>query len=225
MSIYKKAIPLLARIGLIILSINIILAVFHLPAEVWFFLSVCSVFLFILIVAFFRIPSRLVIGNERSVCSPADGTIVAIEDIYEDEFLNCQCKKISIFMSVFNVHQNRVPVSGKIVYSQYFPGKYMVAWHPKSSLKNERFSTVIETWQGEQILVRQIAGLIARRIICNFGKDDIIYRGDELGFILFGSRVDLFLPPESAIEIKLGDKVKACESILARLQVHYDSKA
>jgi len=217
MHIYKKAFPLLVRIALFLLFANLILIGVFPASGIGLFLPVFSVVLYLSIIAFFRVPLRTENHDETSVFSPADGTIVTIEELFEDEFLNEPCKKIAVFMSLLDVHQNCVPASGKVIYSKYHPGKYMVAWPPKSSAKNERFSTVIETPQGEKILVRQIAGFVARRIICNFGKDDDVRQGDELGFILFGSRVDLFLPPEAVITVKTGEKVKGGKSVLARL--------
>jgi phosphatidylserine decarboxylase len=217
MHIYEKAFPLLVRIALFLLFANLILIGVFPASGMGLFLPAISVFLYLLIIAFCRVPLRTENHDETSVFSPADGTIVAIEQVFEDEFLHEPCKKIAVFMSLLNVHQNRAPVSGKVIYSRYHPGKYMVAWHPKSSLRNERFSTVIETIWGRKLLIRQIAGFVARRIICNFDEGDEIRQGDELGFILFGSRVDLFLPPETVITVKAGEKVKGGKSVLARL--------
>ena len=173
-----------------------------------------SVAFFVLIITFFRLPDRQIKPDESLIYPPADGKIVSIEEVFEDEFLKKECKKISIFMSVFNVHQNRIPVSGKVVYSKHHPGKYLVAWHPKSSVKNERHTVVIETNKGELILIRQIAGIVARRIICNVKEGDEVKQGDELGFIMFGSRVDVFSPLNIKINIELKEKTKGNITVL-----------
>ena len=178
-------------------------------AVVFWILLLVSAVLLGLITLFFRVPLRNLIADTSVVYSPADGTIVDIDEaFYEDEFLNTTCKKVSIFMSVFNVHQNRVPVSGKIIYSKHHPGKYLVAWNPKSSLNNERNTLVVETGMGQRFLVRQIAGFVARRIISNPRTGDLVNQGDELGFILFGSRVDVFMPMEYELTVHMHEKVK-----------------
>jgi len=140
-----------------------------------------------------------------------------VEKIFEDEYLNTICVKISIFMSVFNVHQNIIPVSGKIKYVKHHQGKYIMAWHPKSSLLNEHTSIIIEIDKNKQIKISQIAGIIARRIVCNLSEGDEVGQGDELGFIFFGSRVDLYLPLWALVKIKPGDKVKAKLDIIAEV--------
>ncbi|MBN2275882.1 MAG: phosphatidylserine decarboxylase family protein [Bacteroidales bacterium] len=218
MHIYKKACPLLIIIAAVILLVNIVFIIWQ--VNLAFFsaiLAFISVFLYVFILAFFRIPNRSFVTDETVIYSPADGKIVANEEVFEDEYLKTACKKVSIFMSVFNVHQNRIPVSGKVVYSKHHPGKYLVAWNPKSSLKNERVTVVIETLKGELILIRQIAGIVARRIICNVQEGDRVKQGDELGFIMFGSRVDVFLPQEAQIKVILDDKVKANKHMIAEM--------
>ncbi|MCU0473762.1 MAG: phosphatidylserine decarboxylase family protein [Bacteroidales bacterium] len=188
---------------------NIILffTLYQLKADM--FIPLASILIFVITALFFRIPSRKSVKNKNHVIAPADGTIIAIEEIFEDEYLKTVCKKISIFMSVFNVHQNIIPVNGKILYCKHHPGKYLVAWHPKSSLKNEYTSIVIETSDGLKLMIRQIAGFVARRIICNVKENDYVEQGNELGFILFGSRVDIYLPANTVLKVKTGDKVKA----------------
>jgi len=203
MRIYKKAYPILIVIGAVLFLANIVFLLGQMHFAIRLILPSFSIFLYAFIVAFFRIPKRDFSPDERLVYSPADGKVVAIEEVFEDEFLKTNCKKISIFMSVFNVHQNRVPVSGRIIYSKHHPGKYLVAWHPKSSLKNERISIVIETENGQQLLIRQIAGIVARRIICNLKEGDFVQQCDELGFIMFGSRVDVFVQVHTKINVKL----------------------
>lgn len=172
---------------------------------------------FILIVQFFRVPSRTITAELQQVICPADGKIVVIEEVFEPEFLKEKCQQISIFMSPLNVHANYFPVDGKVIYTQYHPGKYLVAWHPKSSTENERSTTVIETMEGQKVLVRQIAGAMARRI-CFYAKTgDFSKRGEELGFIKFGSRVDVFLPLDAKIHVVLEQVVKNRKDILASL--------
>jgi len=208
MRIYKKAYWLLFLIGSVVLIANLVFLFYPFHIAVQLALAFISIIFYAFIISFFRIPKRIVIPDENLVYSPADGKVVAIEEVFEDEFLKTNCKKISVFMSVFNVHQNRVPVSGRVIYSTHHPGKYLVACHPKSSLKNERNTVVIETSGGQQVLIRQIAGLVVRRIICNLKVGDIVKQGEELGFIMFGSRIDVFLPLPMKIPIRLNEKVK-----------------
>jgi phosphatidylserine decarboxylase len=151
------------------------------------------------------------------VYAPADGKVVVIEETEEKEYFNDLRLQISIFMSPFNMHSNRYPVSGKVKYVEYHPGNYMVAWHPKSSEMNERSTIVIETDTGKEILIRQVAGAIARRIVTYAKLSENVRQGDELGFIKFGSRVDIFLPAGTEIEIPIMQQVKANKSILARI--------
>ena len=201
MRIYKKAFPVLTIFTSVLVLLNV--AVYNIPFIVF------SVAFLVLIITFFRLPVRQIKPDENLIYSPADGKVVSIKEVFEDEFLKKECKKVSNFMSVFNVHQNRIPVSGKVVYSKHHPGKYLVAWHPKSSLKNERHTVVIETNNGELILIRQIAGIVARRIICNLKEGDGVKQGDELGFIMFGSRVDVFFSSYRQVMVELNDKVKS----------------
>lgn len=217
MHIYIKSYPFLSWFGIILVAINIFLLVAGRQSAVNFIIPAVSVSFFVLISLFFRVPARKCIKNENFVYAPADGTIVALEEVFEEEYLKTNCTKVSIFMSVFNVHQNIIPVSGKILYYKHHPGKYLVAWHPKSSFKNEYTSIVIETNDGSNLLVRQIAGFIARRIICNIKEKDIVEQGEELGFILFGSRVDIFLPANTTVNVKKGEKVKATINPVANI--------
>lgn len=170
-----------------------------------------------LIFWFFRVPKKNFRNNENYVYAPADGKIVAIEETYEPEFFKTNMMQVSIFMSPLNVHVNYYPVSGNIIYTKYHPGKYLVAWHPKSSTENERSTVVIENKNGIKLLVRQIAGAVARRIVpfSTTGKD--VKQGDELGFIKFGSRVDIFLPKDSKILVELNQKSVAMETVIAQL--------
>jgi len=217
MHIYKKAYPLLTVIGALLLLVNIVFLLCRTNVIFYFILAFCNIILYFFIIAFFRVPERVIIPVEKLAYSPAEGKVVDIEEVFEDEFLNAKCKKISVFMSVFNVHQNRIPVSGRVVYSKHHPGKYLVAWHPKSSSKNEHTTVVIETTKDIKLMVRQIAGFVARRIICKLKEDDIVKQGDELGFIMFRSRVEVFLPHKSKIQVSLDKKVKGNRSVLAEI--------
>jgi phosphatidylserine decarboxylase len=215
MNIYKNAYLLLLRLEITLISLNIIILLTVWQSKSYLLIPIVSVIVFAFICLFFRVPERNCIKNENLVYAPADGTVVAVEELFEDEYLKTSCLKISIFMSIFNVHQNRIPVSGKIIYYKHHPGKYLVAYHPKSSFKNEHTSIVIETNDSLNIMVRQIAGFVARRIICNVKENDIVEQGEELGFILFGSRVDIYLPPYATVKVKEGDKVKAAIDAIA----------
>lgn len=167
---------------------------------------------------FFRKTNRPATFTEGEVFAPADGRIVVVEETLEEEFLKEKRIQVSIFMSVWNVHINWFPVEGEISYTRYHPGRYLVAWHPKSSVLNERYTSVIRTVQGREILVRQIAGAVARRIISYAGKGRKVKAGDEMGFIRFGSRVDVFLPPGSEILVHPGQRVKGLLTPLAVLK-------
>lgn len=175
-----------------------------------------SLVVYILIIQFFRNPVRYTSIDENHIIAPADGKVVVIEDVEEPEFFKGKRKQISIFMSPLNVHVNRFPASGKVVYQKYYPGKYLVAWHPKSSTENERTTVVVENAKG-QILFRQIAGALARRIVCYAKEGDNAIQGAEYGFIKFGSRIDLFLPLDCKINVTLGQKTKGGETIIGFL--------
>lgn len=162
-----------------------------------------------LIIRFFRIPNRILIHDDNLIMSPADGTIVAIEKVFEKEFFNDTRLQISIFMSIYDVHANLYPVSGKIVYSKYHKGKYIIARYPKSSQLNEHHSVVVKNPAAGEILVKQIAGAVARRIVNYSEINTEVKQGEQIGFIKFGSRVDLFLPENTSLKVHLKQKVKA----------------
>jgi len=166
---------------------------------------------------FFRNPERTIIPDNMVAVAPADGLIVALEEAFEAEYLNRQCIKISIFMSVLNVHVNRYPVSGKIKYTKYHPGSYFIASYPQASELNEHYSTVIETPAGHSVLVKQIAGIVARRVVCYAKEGEQAIQGKDMGFVRFGSRVDLFLPLHAEVVVHLHEKVKGNLSSIARL--------
>ena len=169
----------------------------------------------ILILQFFRNPKRFIHINDDNVVSPVDGKVVVIEEVFEKEYFQDKCIQVSVFMSPINVHVTRYPVGGKVLYSKYHPGKYLVAWHPKASEENERTTVVVENHSFGKVLYRQIAGALAKRIV-NYAKEgENIIQGADSGFIKFGSRVDLFLPLDSKIKVTLNDKVRGGESIIA----------
>lgn len=179
-------------------------------------ISILSVILFLFVVSFFRIPYRSYTKGEREVICPADGKVVVIEEVVEEEYFKDKRLQVSIFMSPANVHVNRNPVSGEVVYNKYHKGKYLVAWHPKSSLENERHSVVIKNDKGE-VLVKQIAGALAKRIVNYLSIGQEVHQGNELGFIKFGSRVDVILPLGTKVNVQINQMVKGGVTVLATL--------
>ena len=173
-----------------------------------------TLLLLLFILSFFRLPNRKPVKGDRLITSPCDGKVVAIEEITDVEYFNDKRIQLSVFMSPANVHANTCPISGEVLYSKYHPGKFLVAWHPKSSTENERHSVVLKNERGI-ILVKQIAGALARRIVNYLQPTQKVEQGGELGFIKFGSRVDLLLPPGTKINVKLQDKVQAGITVLA----------
>jgi phosphatidylserine decarboxylase len=185
----------------------------------WLFISIeaLNFVLLILIVQFFRIPKRHKHYESDQIVCPADGEVVVIEETLETEYFNDKRIQISIFMSPLNVHANYYPINGTVCYQKYHPGKFLVAWHPKSSTENERTSMVIKTADGTEILVRQIAGAMARRICYYNELGSVAKQGEEFGFIKFGSRIDVFLPLNTTLSIEIGEKVQGKLSILGKL--------
>lgn len=173
---------------------------------------------FILILQFFRNPKRYTHPNDKQTISPVDGKVVVIEEVFENEFFNDKRIQVSVFMSPINVHVTRYPIGGKVRYSKYHPGKYLVAWHPKASEENERTTVVIENEGFGKVLYRQIAGALARRIVNYAQIDTTAQQGEDSGFIKFGSRVDLFLPLNADIKVSLNQKVKGGESVIAEME-------
>ncbi|MAO93955.1 MAG: phosphatidylserine decarboxylase family protein [Flavobacteriales bacterium] len=185
------------------------------PENIKIILQSGFLFFYSMILWFFRNPKRNIIIDDNVILSPADGKIVDIKEVNENEFFKDDRIKISIFLSITNIHVTRFPISGKIIYNKYHPGKYLLAWHPKSSEKNERTSVVISNNSFGNILYRQIAGAVARRII-NYAKTNLeVIQGEDSGFIKFGSRVDIFLPLNSNISVKKGQNVKGGITILS----------
>jgi phosphatidylserine decarboxylase len=216
MTIHKEGTATISLIAIFVGILNILNFSYLFPISeisAWV-VFIITVAFFLFIVSFFRMPVRpLTISNE-SIVSPADGKVVVIEEVQPDEFYKEKRIQLSVFMSPANVHVNRLPIAGNIVYNKYHPGKFLVAWHPKSSTDNERWSVVIENSKGS-ILCKQIAGALARRI-CNYTTvGQSFQQCDEYGFIKFGSRVDLLLPVGTKIHAKIGDVVKGGVTVLA----------
>ena len=179
------------------------------------FILLISLVFFYLILHFFRNPERKVLVSNKDIMAPSDGKLVVNEEVFENEFLKEDCVQLSIFMSPLNVHKQWYPVNGKIIYSKNHPGKYLVAWHPKSSTENERSTIVIETENSQKILFRQIAGAVARRI-CNYAKEgQTVDQNMEAGFIKFGSRIDVFIPKSAKIKVNMNDLIIVWKTILA----------
>lgn len=216
MTIHREGYQSIA-IGTVVFFILDFIFVYFLSASMPILSSILSISTFgllLFLISFFRIPNRTLTINENAIVAPADGKVVVIEEVIDPEYFKEKRLQVSIFMSPANVHVNRNPISGEIVYNQYHKGKYLVAWHPKSSTDNERWSVVIENSKGS-ILCKQIAGALARRI-CNYTNvGDTLTQGAEYGFIKFGSRVDLLLPVNATIHTKIGDVVKGGVTVLA----------
>jgi phosphatidylserine decarboxylase len=218
MKIHKEGYSIIFK-TFIIIAVAIAVLYFILGYTCLFkIITLISLFLFLFITNFFRSPKRTSTIDAHLVMAPADGKVVAIKEVEENEYLKTKCIQVSIFMSIFNVHVNYYPISGKIVYSKYHEGNYLIACHPKSSEKNERTSIVVESANnGKKILFRQIAGYIARRIVCYAEPDNQAVQCNQVGFIKFGSRIDLFLPLDTEVVVKSGQKVRACETIIAKI--------
>lgn len=216
MTIHREGYTSIAIAALIFGIINLTAYAFISESLAWLTISifVLTLALFLFIVSFFRIPNRTLTVNDNQIVCPADGKVVVIEEVVDEEYFKDKRIQLSVFMSPANVHVNRNPVSGEVVYNQYHKGKYLVAWHPKSSTENERWSVVLKHTKGE-ILVKQIAGALAKRI-CNYTKiGQQVKQTDEYGFIKFGSRVDLLLPVGTKIHVQLNEVVKGGVTVLA----------
>ena len=188
--------------------------------NLWISLPIMIVLLtfMVFITYFFRVPNREApeADNDRLVTSVADGKVVIVEKVFEPEFMNCECIQISVYMDFFDVHCNFWPINGKVIYYKYHPGRYILAFHPKSSELNEHSSSCLENAYGK-VFFKQIAGTFARRIVCYSEPGNMENRGDQCGVIKFGSRIDLYVPLDAEIRVKVGDKVRAVESVLALL--------
>lgn len=216
MTIHKEGYKSLLFTGLFVLGVVIGLnaawpeqTIFH------YIVYAFTGLLFLTILQFFRHPRRKINQNPEDILCPADGKVVVIEKTVEEEYLKKECIQISVFMSPVNVHVNRYPVGGNVSFYKYHPGKFLVAWHPKSSTENERTTVVVDTPEYGPVLIRQIAGALARRIVCYSKEGQQANQGGEMGFIKFGSRVDVFIPTDARIHVNIGDVVRGGESLLA----------
>src|SRR5260221_5157213 len=219
MTIHKEGRTLLF-VSLIILVVIIWLADYFFRSQADVIRNIIigiAVVFYLELLQFFRSPVFEIKKNERQVLAPADGKVVVIEETEETEYLKSKRRQVSIFMSPVNVHVNRMPVAGSISYCKYHPGKYLVAWHPKSSTENERTTIVAKMKNGNEILFRQIAGALARRIKWYVKEGQPVQQGEEFGFIKFGSRVDIFLPLDAKINVRLGDVTKGGLTVIAEL--------
>ncbi|MBC6991651.1 MULTISPECIES: phosphatidylserine decarboxylase family protein [Hymenobacter] len=224
MKIHKEGRRILFFTLLALLAVNLLL--FRLNAQNDTFNKIfagASAVAFLLLLQFFRSPFRNLLTHEDLIVAPADGKVVVIEDVHEPEYFDDVRKQISIFMSPINVHITRNPISGIVRYFKYHPGNYLVAWHPKSSTKNERTTVVVQSEAGPFVLFRQIAGAMARRIVWYVNEGDEVSQGEEFGFIKFGSRVDVFVPVDTEIRVQIGEKVKGGETIIAQLKTETPS--
>jgi len=208
---------IIVSITVFILLIIVVLSARFLPYQVNYGTSILSLVILVMVMRFFRVPRRRPFLDEKTITAPADGKVVAIEKVYQEEFLDTHCIQVSIFMSIHDVHINYFPSSGKITYLKYHPGGYLLAAHPKSSSFNERYSVGIET-SFEPLMVRQVAGYVARRIRCYAVESGIARQGKEMGFIKFGSRLDLFLPLDADVKVKLNQRVIGSISPVARFK-------
>ena len=206
---------------IILITFSIIVTIFllldYFSIEYMIYIQLFLIGQLIIVLQFFRNPKRITSFGNNHVVSPVDGKVVVIEEVYEPEYFKDKRIQVSIFMSPINVHVTRYPVSGEVLFSKYHPGKYLVAWHPKSSTENERTTIVIKNESSAEILYRQIAGALARRIVNYAKKSSKVNQGEDAGFIKFGSRVDLFLPLNTKINVKLNQKVKGAEDIIANI--------
>ncbi|NCD69323.1 phosphatidylserine decarboxylase family protein [Mucilaginibacter agri] len=218
MTFHKEGYTSLALCVLFIFVLNAVIQFYYPQAfALKWFIYILSALLFIIIVQFFRSPSFEINADEKTVLCPADGKVVVIEETEEGEVFKDKRIQISVFMSPVNVHVNRNPIGGVVKYFKYHPGKYLVAWHPKSSTENERTTIVIENSKGTSVLFRQIAGAMARRIVWYVKEGDKVDQGQQFGFIKFGSRVDIFLPLGTKVNVNLGEVVKGGRTVLAEL--------
>lgn len=204
-------------IGLVVAGLLSLLATqIEMPVWLSYLIIAIGILFLVIILQFFRNPKRSTIIDDTTIVSPVDGKVVVIEKVQENEYFKGERLMISVFMSPINVHVTRYPVGGKVSYSKYHPGKYLVAWHPKASEENERTTVVVDHKNGQQVMHRQIAGALAKRIVNYAVENDDIIQGGESGFIKFGSRVDLYLPVNTPVKVSLDQKVKGGVTVLAQ---------
>jgi phosphatidylserine decarboxylase len=218
MTVHREGYRTILIVGTLLALINVVVCKFLCVDYCWISMSLSAISLifWLFIVSFFRIPNRKLTIDENAVVSPCDGKVVVMEEVFDEEYFKAKVLQVSIFMSPLNVHVNRNPISGEVLYSQYHKGKYLVAWNPKSSTENERHSVVLK--KGEKsILVKQIAGAVAKRILNYLKVGEKVIQSQELGFIKFGSRVDLLLPLGTKLNVSLNEVVQGGVTIIATL--------
>ena len=216
MTIHKEGYRTIAICTIIFAALNLVSFYFISFSQPWlsWVIFIISLALLLFIISFFRVPSRVLAVSENYIVCPADGKVVVIEEINDDEYFHGRRIQVSIFMSPANVHRNVNAISGEVIYNQYHKGKYLVAWNPKSSTENERHSVVVKNNKGE-ILVKQIAGALAKRIVNYLSVGQQVKQSEEMGFIKFGSRVDVLLPPGTALRVSLNQRVQGGVTVLA----------
>jgi phosphatidylserine decarboxylase len=216
--LHKEGYPVIVLVFFLLIAIVILINVlFPVQTPVHYFLYLSGLIFYFFVVRFFRDPIRDLVPDNNLIISGADGKVVVIEEVFEKEYFQRNMRQVSIFMSPTNVHVNWYPIGGRINYFRHNHGSYFIASKPKSSDENERTTIVVETYSNQEILFRQIAGTVARRIVCYAKENKQVSQGDELGIIKFGSRFDIFLPLEAKIEVEIGQKVTGCKTIIARL--------
>lgn len=217
--IHKEGITIIVTTLVVVLLIVLAIVLVHPQQTIWHYITYLVLAIFCSwTICFFRIPVRAINKVENGVLAPADGEVVANEIVVENEYFHDERIQISIFMSIYNVHVNWFPMDGEVSYQRYHPGDFLVAYKPKSSTENERNTLVVKDAQGREVLVRQIAGFVARRIVTCVDEGSPAHAGEEFGMIRFGSRLDVFLPVDSDIKVKIGDKTKGKQTILALLK-------
>ena len=220
MKINKEGHKIIATSGLICLVLWCLIYYFQRHSEAGLLITSAAILIafWLFIVAFFREPRRVKIHDSELVFSPCDGRVVVTEVVYEDEYIKEEMLQISIFMSVTNIHMNWMPVAGEVEYYKYHPGRFLIAWHPKSSTENERTTSVVRLDDGKRVLFRQVAGLIARRIVSYIKVGDKVNQNDVFGFIKFGSRIDVLVPKDSELLVEIGDPVVGSQTPIVRLR-------
>lgn len=215
--LHKEGYPVIVVVLLLLLVIVVLINIlFPKQTPIHYLLYLAGLIFYFFVVRFFRNPIRDVTPDNNLILSGADGKVVVIEEVEMKEYFNDKRKQVSVFMSPLDVHVNWFPISGKIKYYKHNPGSYFIASKPKSSEQNERTTVVVETEDNKEILFRQIAGTVARRIVCYAKEGKEAIQGEELGIIKFGSRFDLFLPPDTKVEVEIGQKTIGCETVIAR---------
>jgi phosphatidylserine decarboxylase len=217
MRLHRKGyIPLLVTLAILLGLVGLINLVFPGQTFVHYILYGIGIIFYFLCIRFFRRPIREILPDPQNILSGADGHVVVIEEIFESTYFNERRIQVSVFMSPLNVHVNWYPISGEILHTKYHRGSHIPAYRPKASLENERMSIVVSNEHGQSVMMTQIAGMVARRVFTNAKMGSYVFQGEEAGIIRFGSRVDLILPTEAEVLVKLGQNVRACETIIAR---------